>query len=102
MNPNDFRRNAHTFVDWMADYYEGVEAYPVRSPVAPGDIAARLPTSPPLDAEPIDRIFADFKTHLLPGITHCSTPASSPISPPTPARPPSWRRCSPPAWACRA
>ena len=75
MNPNDFRRNAHTFVDWMADYYEGVEAYPVRSPVAPGDIAARLPTSPPLDAEPIDRIFADFKTHLLPGITHWQHPS---------------------------
>ena len=36
MNPNDFRSAAHTFVDWMADYYEGVEAYPVRSPVAPG------------------------------------------------------------------
>ena len=31
MSPEDFRRNAHEFVDWMADYMEAVEGYPVRA-----------------------------------------------------------------------
>lgn len=29
----EFRRHAHAFVDWMADYLAGVEHYPLRAPV---------------------------------------------------------------------
>ena len=47
MTPEDFRRHAHEFVDWMADYLEGVEEYPVRAQVGPGEIAARIPAAPP-------------------------------------------------------
>ncbi len=42
MNNEDFRRHAHELVDWMADYMAGVEEYPVRARVEPGEIAARL------------------------------------------------------------
>ena len=45
MSPDEFRRHAHAFVDWMADYLARVESYPVRSQVEPGDIAARLPAA---------------------------------------------------------
>ena len=45
MEPEEFRRHGHAFVDWMADYLAGVEDYPVMSPVKPaanyGSICAR-------------------------------------------------------------
>ncbi len=74
MNTAEFRRHAHDFVDWMADYLDRVESYPVRSQVKPGEIAARLPLSPPEEGEPMERIFADFTSDLLPGITHWQHP----------------------------
>lgn len=75
MTNEEFRRHAHAFVDWMADYLTEVERYPVRSQVKPGDIAARLDASPPEAGEAIDTIFADFKSILLPGVTHWQHPS---------------------------
>jgi aromatic-L-amino-acid decarboxylase len=71
----DFRRHAHVLVDWMADYLERVESYPVRAQVAPGEIAACLPTAPPEHGEPMARIFADFEADVLPGMTHWQHPS---------------------------
>jgi len=75
MNIEDFRRHAHAFVDWMAGYLENVETYPVRAQVKPGEIAARLSPSPPERGEPMEAIFADFQSVVLPGITHWQHPA---------------------------
>jgi aromatic-L-amino-acid decarboxylase len=69
-----FRRHAHEMVDWMADYLEGVESYPVRAQVKPGEIAGKLATSPPAEGEDMAAIFADFKRDVLPGITHWQHP----------------------------
>jgi len=71
----EFRRNAHAMVDWMADYLDSVERYPVRAQVRPGDIAARLPLSPPETGEGMERIFSDFQADVLPGITHWQHPS---------------------------
>ncbi|PYO54086.1 MAG: aspartate aminotransferase family protein, partial [Candidatus Rokuibacteriota bacterium] len=43
MTNEEFRRHAHAFVDWMADYLAEVERYPVRAQVKPGEIAAPPP-----------------------------------------------------------
>ena len=75
MRIEDFRRHAHVLVDWMADYLERVESYPVRAQVAPGEIAGRLPAAPPEDGEPMARIFADFEADVLPGMTHWQHPS---------------------------
>ena len=75
MRIEDFRHHAHVLVDWMADYLDGVESYPVRAQVAPGEIAARLAAAPPEDGEPMARIFADFQTEVLPGMTHWQHPS---------------------------
>lgn len=75
MNPSEFRRHAHAFVDWMADYLEQVETYPVRAQVKPGEIASRLPVSPPDRGEPMERIFEDFRSVVLPGMTHWQHPS---------------------------
>ena len=75
VNSQEFRRHAHDFVDWMADYMEGVERLPVRAQVKPGEIAAKLPVGPPETGEPMERIFADFQADVVPGITHWQHPS---------------------------
>lgn len=75
MTTDEFRAHAHELVDWMADYLEQVERYPVKSHAAPRDIIHRLPPSPPSAGEPFDRIFADFKDILVPGMTHWQHPS---------------------------
>ena len=45
MPKNNFRDEAHRLVDWMADYLENIESYPVKSQVKPGDIKAQLPNA---------------------------------------------------------
>ncbi len=74
MDPADFRRHGHRLVDWIADYLEQVERYPVLSRVAPGEIAAALPSRAPEDPEPFDAILADFERVLVPGLTHWNHP----------------------------
>jgi len=69
-----FRRCGHEFVEWIADYLRDVESYPVVSRVKPGEVKSRLPGAPPEAAESMDRIFADFREVILPGISHWQHP----------------------------
>jgi aromatic-L-amino-acid/L-tryptophan decarboxylase len=62
-------------LDWIAEYLEHPEQYPVLSQARPGEIRASLPASPPRDAEPLERILADFEAKIVPGITHWNHPA---------------------------
>jgi aromatic-L-amino-acid decarboxylase len=64
----------HELVDWIADYLENTEQYPVLSRSQPGDIRAQLPTSPPIKPESLDSMMADFETIIMPGITHWNHP----------------------------
>jgi aromatic-L-amino-acid decarboxylase len=75
MTPEEFRKHAHTLVDWMADYMSSIEERPVRSQVSPGDIAATLPAAAPDVGEPFETIFADFERNVMPGITHWQHPS---------------------------
>ena len=74
MDSDEFRRVGHQLVDWMADYLDHVEDLPIRARVRPGEVAAALPPSPPAAGEPIGRIIADFKSLILPGVTHWQHP----------------------------
>ncbi|MEO6239002.1 MAG: pyridoxal-dependent decarboxylase, partial [Vicinamibacterales bacterium] len=71
---DDFRAQAHRLADWIADYLESPERFPVLSRVRPGDIRDALPTDAPEGGEPFDLIFADFERIILPGITHWNHP----------------------------
>jgi aromatic-L-amino-acid decarboxylase len=75
MEIDEFRREAHGLVDWMADYLAEVERYPVRAEVKPGEIAAMLPAAPPAAAESFADIVADFERVVLPGMTHWQHPS---------------------------
>lgn len=74
MNLEEFRKTAHQFVDWMADYMAEIETFPVMSPLKPGDIIRRLPVNPPQQAEAMDAIMKDFREIILPGMTHWQHP----------------------------
>ncbi|MGD8325526.1 MAG: aminotransferase class V-fold PLP-dependent enzyme [Sphingomonadales bacterium] len=74
MDKERFRQHAHELVDWMADYLESVENYPVRSQIQPGEVEDRLPASPPQEGEAFSAIFEDFKSVVMPGITHWQHP----------------------------
>jgi aromatic-L-amino-acid/L-tryptophan decarboxylase len=75
MTQKEFRAHAHELVDWMADYLEGVERYPVKSAAAPREIIRRLPAAPPGTGEPFDDIFRDFRDIVVPGMTHWQHPS---------------------------
>ena len=74
MTPDEFRRYGREVVDWIADYYESVENYPVLSQVAPGEIRDTLPEAPPQCGEDFPSILADIERVVLPGITHWQSP----------------------------
>ena len=74
MPPEEFRRQGHAVVDWIADYYSRIESYPVSSRVQPGEIRAKLPQAAPQQGEPFDQILADMERVVLPGITHWQSP----------------------------
>jgi aromatic-L-amino-acid/L-tryptophan decarboxylase len=74
MNPDEFREHAHQLVDWMADYFERVSELPVTAEVEPGDVLRQLPSSPPEQGEPFARLFADFRSVVMPGMTQWNHP----------------------------
>lgn len=75
LSPDEFRAAAHAAVDWIADYLEHPERYPVKSRVAPGATRAALPSAPPTVGEPLARMMQDFERTILPGITHWNNPS---------------------------
>ncbi len=74
MTPDDFRRHGKALIDWIADYYEQIETYPVLSQAAPGSVRAALPDAPPQEGEPFAAMLADVERAILPGITHWQSP----------------------------
>ncbi len=74
MTADEFRRHGRAVVDWVADYMERVESFPVQSRVQPGAIRAALPAAPPRHGEPFETILADLDRVVMPGITHWQSP----------------------------
>ena len=74
MDPSEFRRHGYALVDWIAEYLEGSERYPVLPRVSPGDVRDALPASAPEEGEPFETIFADFERILVPALTHWNHP----------------------------
>src|SRR5437588_10275352 len=74
MSPEEFRRQGHAVIDWIADYYSRIESFPVLSQVKPGDIRASLPASAPAQGEPFAALLRDVEEKILPGVTHWQSP----------------------------
>ena len=74
MTSEEFRKHAHELVDWMANYLENVEKYPVKSQVKPGEIFRQIPDHPPSNPESFNGLIKDLEEIIMPGITHWQSP----------------------------
>jgi len=74
MDREIFKQFGYKFIDWVADYMDEIEKFPVMSQLKPGEIRKKLPDSPPQQGESMETIFEDFKDIILPGISHWQHP----------------------------
>jgi aromatic-L-amino-acid/L-tryptophan decarboxylase len=74
MSAEDFRRYGHELVERIADYLSHPERYPVLAQVEPGELRAKLPSSPPERGEPMGEIIEDVDRLILPALTHWNHP----------------------------
>ncbi|MCG8417825.1 MAG: pyridoxal-dependent decarboxylase [Proteobacteria bacterium] len=74
MSADEFRRWGHAVIDWIADYHERIESFPVLSQAQPGDVRASLPAQPPAHGEDFSAVLADLDRVILPGVTHWQSP----------------------------
>ena len=74
MSPEEFRKNGHEMVDWVADYLTNVADFPVESLVDPGSIRDALPSVAPEEPEAFGDVIQDLNNIIMPGITHWQSP----------------------------
>jgi aromatic-L-amino-acid decarboxylase len=72
--PDEFSRQARRVIQWIGDYLEHPERFPVVPRVVPGEIAGSIPTEPPVEAESLDVVLDDFERLIVPGVTHWNHP----------------------------
>ncbi|KAL4313379.1 hypothetical protein GQ457_01G001440 [Hibiscus cannabinus] len=73
-NPDEFRNQAHQMVDFIADYFQNIESYPILSQVQHGYLWANLPENPPDRPKPFETIMNDVQNKIVPGMTHWLSP----------------------------
>jgi aromatic-L-amino-acid decarboxylase len=74
LSPEEFRKFAHEAVDWMADYLDHPEHYPVLPRMRPGELVDALPRCGPEHGEPMSTILEDFRRKIVPAATHWNHP----------------------------
>lgn len=74
MSVDEFRRQGHAVIDWIAAYWQRMNELPVRSQVQPGEVAHQVPATAPQAAEPFEAVLEDLDRVILPGITHWQHP----------------------------
>lgn len=74
MTDFDFRVDGAAALEWAARYLERVPELPVLAQVQPGDLSARLPLSPPEQAEPFADVLRDLDDLIVPALTNWQHP----------------------------
>src|SRR5947207_6955891 len=72
--PEMYREQLHRMADWIADYRGKIGALRVAPDSKPGAIRSALPSQPPEQGEPFEKILADVDRVILPGMVHWSHP----------------------------
>jgi aromatic-L-amino-acid/L-tryptophan decarboxylase len=75
MSADEFRKLGREAIDWIADYLENNDRYPVLAQVEPGQFASAIPESPPTQGEPMSDILADVESKVAPALTHWNHPS---------------------------
>ena len=74
MPADEFRKYGYELIDWISNYLENLEDYPVLSHIKPGDIRKQLPLSAPNEGEDMAKILTDVDKIIVPGLTHWNHP----------------------------
>ena len=74
MPAEDFRRYGYEIVDWIANYFEHIDEYPVLSQVEAGWLKDSQPTSAPEKGENFGEVLKDMDRLILPAVTHWNHP----------------------------
>ncbi len=74
MDHDDLRHWSKRAADWAHDYHKNLRDRPVRAQTKPGEVAAKLPTTPPEAADTPEAIFADFEAIVPDAMTHWQHP----------------------------
>lgn len=74
MPADDFRKYGYEVVDWIANYFEHIDEYPVLSQVQPNWLKDNIPASPPEHGEDFGDVLADVDRLILPAVTHWNHP----------------------------
>ena len=69
MDSEEFRHAGHELIDWIADFRAGLAERPVKAQTGPGDVAAALPSDPPVSIDSIKELLADLDRIVVPGMT---------------------------------
>jgi len=70
----DFRSDGAAALEWAARYLERMDELPVLARVRPGELSARLPSSPPERAEPFSDLLRDLDELIVPALTNWQHP----------------------------
>jgi aromatic-L-amino-acid decarboxylase len=74
LDPDEFRRQAHAVVDWIADYRAGLARRPVSPAVRPGWVRSQLPAELPEAPQPVQALLDELDRVVLPASTHWQHP----------------------------
>jgi aromatic-L-amino-acid/L-tryptophan decarboxylase len=74
MPADKFRKYGYQLIDWIADYNENIEQFPVLSQVEPGWLAGELPKTAPDAGEDLRDVILDLDRLILPAVTHWNHP----------------------------
>ena len=74
MPADEFRKYGYEIVDWIANYFEHIEEYPVLSQIEPNWLKDNLPKSAPETGEDFGAILGDVDRLILPAVTHWNHP----------------------------
>ncbi len=74
MEAENFRKFGYEIIDFIADYFENIEKFPVLSQNQPNDLKNALPTSAPEKGEDFGEVLKDVEKLILPAVTHWNHP----------------------------
>lgn len=73
-NIKDFKEWGYRFIDYLAEYFETIEEYPVKSDVEAGSIKASFPDQAPEEAQSMEDSLKVISEKIIPGLTHWQHP----------------------------
>ena len=74
MSPAEFKKLGYQTIDWIADYLDKIEKYPVMPDVIFGDVKKNLQKIPPKTGDNPGKFLKDIDELLMKGITHWNHP----------------------------